>query len=293
MHYLQLRKKQEFTYEITTTFLLLFLIALELYHVYSFSYLSPSQKRFYKCRPTTNRRDNILWGEKRGENVRKSEESDNNVPGFKFFQGDGSYVPSGMSREDYAKLRKTEIEKEKNQNYGAWGPRFKRVDAPNGDWMIMPNLWTLGQVSRQSSSGMDGVDRSGSPSRIRNLVVNLFGFMRKYMPLFLLGYFLFDCLEIGAAMWVWNAEEMTWKKAIRFIIKTICFQRKAFQISVMKAETFKITSAALVTPMLNKLMERWNRRRLWTRKRSSMVIISVSIVVLALWRGALRVLPVP
>lgn len=282
------RKKRKFTFEITTTFLLLLVVTLEFSRVDSFSYASPSQK----CRPITTRR-NILWAEKRGENGRESKESYSNIPGYNFFQGDGSYVPSGISRDDYAKLRKTEIEKEKKMNYGAWGPRFKRTVAPDGDWMIMPNLWTLGQVSRQSPSGMDGVDNSGSSSRIRNLVINVFGFMRKYFPLFLLGYFLLDCLEICAAMSLWNAQEMTWKKAIRFIIKTIRFQREVFRISVLKAEAVKIISAALITPILNKLMQRWNRRRLWTRKRSCMVIISVSIAVLILWHSALIVLPVP
>jgi hypothetical protein len=277
------RKKQEFTFTISTTFLLLLVVTLEFCCVDSFLHLS--------CRPTTTRRNILFWVEKRGENDRKSKESDKNIPGYKFFQGNGSYVPSGMSREDYTKLRKTEIEKVQKMNFGAWGPRFKRTDAPDGDWMIMPNLWTLGQVRRQSSSGMDGIDTSRSPSRIRNLVINVFGVVRNYFPLFLLGYFLLDCLEIGAAMWLWNAQEMTWKKAIRFIIKTICSQREVFRISVMKAEAVKIICAALITPILNKLMEWWNRRRLWTRKRSSMVVISVLIMVLTLWHSALHVLP--
>ena len=75
--------------------------------------------------------------------------------GYTFFQSSGQpandskgkkgYVPSGLSREEYAAIRKKEADKEKKMNYGAWGPRFFRTDRPDGDWMVMPNLWTFGQ----------------------------------------------------------------------------------------------------------------------------------------------------
>ena len=57
-----------------------------------------------------------------------------------------AYVPSGLSKEEYEQLRKDEDMKLQSMNFGMWGPRFSPTDVPDGDWMVMPQLWTSGAL---------------------------------------------------------------------------------------------------------------------------------------------------
>ena len=64
------------------------------------------------------------------------------------------YVPDGMSAEEYQNLRQKEAAQAASKNYGAWGPRFRQTDRPDGDWLLLPQLWTLGvpdNAARQSA----------------------------------------------------------------------------------------------------------------------------------------------
>lgn len=68
---------------------------------------------------------------------------------------DGSYVPAGLTAEEYAELRRNEADRHADKNYAAWGPRFHPADGPVADdmaWMVNPGLWT-GEVPEQNSSG--------------------------------------------------------------------------------------------------------------------------------------------
>eukprot|EP00536_Pseudo-nitzschia_multiseries_P006699 jgi/Psemu1/15873/gm1.15873_g len=137
-------------------------------------------------------------------------------PGYKFFRRSGrrigdagdttnqvsSYVPSGMSRAEYVALRKTETEQQQKMNYGAWGPRFKQTDRPDGDWMVMPNLWTLGQIGGNRNRNNQGVVNNGEnegsdPTGLRRIP----SLARTYGPALVLGYVLVDCLFTAYALW--------------------------------------------------------------------------------------------
>jgi hypothetical protein len=65
----------------------------------------------------------------------------------------GNYVPSGLSAEEYEKLKQAEEAHQKSMNYGLWGPRFQPSEVPDGDWMVMPHLWTRGAVDVEASKG--------------------------------------------------------------------------------------------------------------------------------------------
>lgn len=83
-----------------------------------------------------------------------SKESRNQVIGTELFPEAGtSYVPYGLTPEEYAKIKKAESDSAKKKNYGAWGPKFggKAGKAPEGDWMVMPSLWTSGYSAGQSN----------------------------------------------------------------------------------------------------------------------------------------------
>jgi hypothetical protein len=55
------------------------------------------------------------------------------------------YVPDGLTEEQYRKIKADELVKMQRMNFGAWGPRFKRVDGdPDSNWFNLPSLWTGG-----------------------------------------------------------------------------------------------------------------------------------------------------
>jgi hypothetical protein len=56
-----------------------------------------------------------------------------------------SYVPDGLTEEQYRKIKADELVKMQRMNFGACGPRFKRVDSgPDSNWFNLPSLWMGG-----------------------------------------------------------------------------------------------------------------------------------------------------
>ena len=77
---------------------------------------------------------------------------------------DAEYVPSGLTREEYAALRERERREASRMDYGGWGPRFLRGDRPDGDWMVVPSLWTGGFDSNAGGSAPAPASAQGSAS---------------------------------------------------------------------------------------------------------------------------------
>ena len=75
------------------------------------------------------------------------------------------YVPDGLSEDEWNKLQRSEAAREAEKDYGAWGPRFNRMGAPEGDWMNMRDLWTLGIPSSRPPLR----DNKGGMERVRNV----------------------------------------------------------------------------------------------------------------------------
>ncbi len=248
------------------------------------------------------------------------------MPGYTFFQRSGrrdggsetkgnmGYVPSGMSREEYSAIRKMEAEKERKMNYGAWGPRFFRTERPDGDWMVMPNLWTFGQVdnTRQPvSNGVDGEMGGIRPSLRRRLqwLAQVNG------PAFLLGYVLVDSLFFCYSLWrlkqMQDSAIIQKTYGLAFAVCRLLFSalgvfsglaprlqvlnapvaRKTIKsailgpvaVSLIKINALKIAAATLQIPLWNGLMELSNRRWLWSRKRFTATITSAAIAGISIF----------
>lgn len=214
----------------------------------------------------------------------KKKGSSNPPPGYEFFQGDGSYVPNGMSREDYTKLKQEEIDKEKMKNYGAWGPRFKQTGVPDGDWMVMPNLWTAGRVNRKSSLGNDR--KTGNSKR--PILASLLQILRKQSASFILAYLLLDCFQIMFGMWKCKVEHMSPRTAVMFILQTLIFQKQLLQLTVMKLEIGKVAASVVAAPLINRIMERLNRSKLWSKRRIFLITLASALGMAVLWRTGLQ-----
>jgi hypothetical protein len=210
-------------------------------------------------------------------------------PGYKFFQGDGSYVPSGMTREEYQKLRQREVDYERTMNYGAWGPRFQRTGIPMGDWMVMPNLWTLGQVSRRNSSPADN-NRRNVNSGVPPFMGGIVHLVRTYTLSFVLGYFILTCLEVGYWVFRWKVYEMTPGMALLKMIKMLVLRKGLIAATLATIESVKVVLAALLTPAIHTILERTNRRFLWSKSQTTLTASSVVLFGLLTWGALLKVI---
>jgi hypothetical protein len=205
----------------------------------------------------------------------------NNIPGSELFPGKGPYVPSGLSEEEYQKIKKKEEEQLKSMNFGAWGPRFKRGDTPGGDWMVMRSLWTHGVNARARPT-----PRLNASSG-RNPLARLAVFLKENSLAFILGYILIDVL--AAALTMWRATELGMRQSIWMILKFALFKKKSFYLmTLMKAQAVKITIVSAITPLMNRFLERMNRRKLWTKRRTALTSVGASIGALILWAAVLR-----
>ena len=92
-----------------------------------------------------------------------------------------SYVPDGLTEEQYNKIKSEELAKTQSMNYGAWGPRFKQVsgDPEFWNWFSSPTLWTGGFNS--NSANYNDMANGGENNNIANLI-------RIYMRRYALAY---------------------------------------------------------------------------------------------------------
>lgn len=207
-------------------------------------------------------------------------------PGTELFPGKGPYVPAGISAEEYSKMKKDEADRLKKMNFGAWGPRFKRTDTPDGDWMVLSSLWTKGYnpqlqgvATGKSSSTYDG---SESP------IVRAFGFLRNKFPAFLLSFILLDTLTTAFAMY--RTANLTARQAVLIMLKVPSIKALSLQLSssILKTQIPKLAAVMLLTPAMGNLLDCVNRRRLWSNSRTIGVCAGVSFVSVALWAFVLR-----
>ena len=197
------------------------------------------------------------------------------TPGSELFPGKGPYVPSGLSIEQYSNLKKEEEEKRKKMNYAAWGPRFKRTDAPDGDWMVMPVLWTNGFRARSQ--------RPAGEISMKSMVSTSVGetacFLRGLFPALFLAIILLETL--ATAFVLSRTYNLMSKLATLTLLRPESWNGGFSIAAVMKALALKLSVSAAMIPATSRLLETINRRRLWSSKRTIGTTIAASIVSLA------------
>jgi hypothetical protein len=191
------------------------------------------------------------------------------IPGSELFPGDGPYVPYGLSAEQYSKIKKEEEDKMKKMNFAAWGPRFKRSDAPNGDWMVMPSLWTNGFNAPPRPP--NGTEKPIVPT----LVGETMYFLGKRFPAFLLGVILLDTLTTGFVMC--RTTNLTPKQTALFLLRASSLSTGVVTAATIKAQAIKLIAAASIIPIMTRVLENTNRRRLWSTRRTIGISIGASI----------------
>ena len=234
--------------------------------------------------------------QKNKDNSNGDNGNNNNVPGYGFFQGDGTgYVPSGLSKEEYNKLRQNEAKAESQKNYGAWGPSWAQSNkAPDGDWMVQKTLWTNGfGVGSSDYSSANGSSSSINNNKIRRTVYNTFRFLKANLGGFMLGYLLVDTLT--SCYFLWKVHQLTIRGIIFRILNTVVwnyFHPNNHQRNpILLVYIVKVAVATVLTPFMNWWFERCNRRLLWTKTKTATVTLVVDITLLVVWATILKRLP--
>lgn len=90
-----------------------------------------------------------------------------------------SYVPDGLTEEQYRKIKNQELAKQQAMNFGMWGPRFKQTDGDPEfwNWFSSPTLWTGGFYSNGRSKDVENGSGDGRKIGIANLLLL---YLRRY-----------------------------------------------------------------------------------------------------------------
>lgn len=98
-----------------------------------------------------------------------------------------SYVPDGLTEEQYQQIKDQERLAQEGMEYGRWGPRFAAAGDgdPDGNWFNLPSLWTGGfdaGQGRGTANVPTGEKGAGTETGAGGVVPALTGRLRRYGP---------------------------------------------------------------------------------------------------------------
>ena len=93
-----------------------------------------------------------------------------------------SYVPDGLTEEQYRKIKNDELAKQQSMNFGMWGPRFKQTDGDPEfwNWFSSPTLWTGGFASTNGKNNIGGSASNNNGNGDRRIANLLVLYLRRY-----------------------------------------------------------------------------------------------------------------
>lgn len=203
----------------------------------------------------------------------------------------GKYVPDGLTPEQYEDIKTKEAEKIAKMDFAAWGPRFKRTAAPDGDWMVKPGLWIRGFQAGVTTNNGNAPLSEGEWER-REARKRQFATLRSVATSFLFAYALLDILFLSSAS---IRSTSTSKRVITTImakngILQALKQHVLASLVVSKVQILKVLLAAVATPSVLKYREIAQRRWLWSKRRQFGAPLLASVAFVATWSSvALRV----
>jgi len=185
------------------------------------------------------------------------------------------YTPSGLSPEEYAKIKQSESDELSKKNFGAWGPRFKRSSRPDGDWMVMSNLWTRGFDSNASALNGGDADVSGAGGKVSRLI-------RVFGPAFLLSYLVVTafstCVGLTKAAVSGSSEAKSISALFQLAVRLISMKEAVFKDFVLQG----LMGAVLARPLIN-FCGYMNRKRLWSPRRTKTTVLLASVALVLSW----------
>jgi hypothetical protein len=193
-----------------------------------------------------------------------------------------SYVPSGLTKEEYDDLKQKEKEETQKKKFGMFGPRFRPSDPPSGDWMLMPSLWTGGyQVNNKIRNSDGSIKRRHYFEIFRRRLV-------QYTPSFVIAFVLVDLFLAGSAML--HASQLTLRSAAILAFQSVLWKRRhavGIWSTALKIVAVKIAVSSLITLPINRLIVHAKRRWLWSPRRTFTTSLLTGLGLLMLWTAAL------
>mmetsp|Transcript_37280 Transcript_37280/g.90530 ORF Transcript_37280/g.90530 Transcript_37280/m.90530 type:complete len:316 (+) Transcript_37280:197-1144(+) len=204
------------------------------------------------------------------------------------------YIPSGMTLQEYNQLKQKELDAESAKNYGAWGPRFARSDRPEGDWMVLPQLWTQGAVG--GGPAWDGSGMNGNSNERSSLLQQV----RQMIPALILSIVLLDSMVTAVTMYKtasvdWTSwRQMAWivGRRLPLVVRYATKWKQFALMQLTKMHAVKALTVLLTAPLLDTyFLAPVNRYRLWSKRRTVTLSTIGSLGVLGVWAlflGALK-----
>lgn len=263
---------------------------LHTHHVMAFSsrQLSPLGLLEYDLRIGSKNYQNAKHFVKRGNN-------DQSAPGSELFPEKGSsYVPLGMTAEEYAKIKKKDSDKLKKMDFGYWGPRFAKSERPDGDWMAMPSLWTRGYDMKDPVNGSSLTRNMEAQKSMKNGKNNsTIHLIKQLIPIYFLAFLSVEMLATAAFL-------MMKKRFPPSLMALTAFQaiKRSYDIASLtsiiwsKLTLFKIMLATtLVKPFILGI-DTCYRRFLWSPRKAISLstfgfagLLTISTLIVKIFSG--------
>lgn len=191
--------------------------------------------------------------------------------------GKKSYVPDGLTPDEYRKIKQQESDRLKNMNFGMFGPRFRQSERPDGDWFLTPSLWTTGFKSNVMSSSNG--DNNGDSTSVFKRVAK---FGKKYAAAYFLAFVAVDML-LTMATTLKAVETTKWGLIKAGLILFVLKQRKQLGLVIWKTNTIKCIVAGVLTYPWQLYIEHANRK--WqASKRQTVITTSIAMLAVSvLW----------
>lgn len=193
--------------------------------------------------------------------------------------GTGGYVPSGLTAQEYRKLKQQETSERASKDYGAWGPRFHRSHRPDGDWFLMKSLWT-GGFDPNNNTHQGASDRlAWRKQQIQRCLI-------RFLPPFLLAFAAMDC--VLSALAIGSAAQMTVRQAIPLIV-TVLFRRSSLVTWYGKMMLLKVVASMGGTLPAAKYLEWASQKLQWSRSRVWISTVAAMLGSVMIWSVLLAV----
>ena len=244
----------------------------------------PKSRGFQTSMRPTTRILQAVNGDKKSSSSLSDESTAYNFIGLNTNKN-APYVPSGLSPDQYNQIKQEEAARLSKMDFGAWGPRFKRTQAPDGDWMVQTSLWVRGfQYNGNNQQPPTEQERARQTKQTRQLTA-----AKVAMSSFLLAY-----LVLNVVLSTSSTRKIVSSVLARQGILEAARPIMLPTVVLSKLQIFKMFVAGISVPAVNQYREIANRRWLWSKRRIfgtpivASFLFSVMVVVTTMGLAALR-----
>ena len=195
------------------------------------------------------------------------------------------YVPSGLTEEEYEKIKQKEAEELSKKNFGAFGPRFLQTERPDGDWMIIPSLWTQGFRSSPNPNISDEILED--KNKVITSAQKLGQRIRRSGPILLTSLLLIETIIAMITV------AMKGSSKASLFLSLVTMSEKKMLLPWVGNPLVKLTKVLGVLglhKLLSNFIEHANRRWLWSHRRSLTTISLSALSFMSIWIGVIRLL---